>query len=150
VNNCSSFRVIMVVQLSRDNNLVVIDYRMMDAPPRMRASNSVRRYELLQLEEETQHLYEELVDEIVETCQLTLTPEGIKELKTKFEDLDDTSKATFVLHTDHGNKCKGLSLSKYIWLSTKFKVHHISCHFTVLTETSIKFEIKPYITRYYG
>ena len=140
----------MVVQLSRDNNLVVIDYRMMDAPPRMRASNSVRRYELLQLEDQTQHMFEEFVTEIIEACQIKLTPEGFEELRMKFKDMDDPSKVSFALHTDHGDKCKNLSLSKHIWFTTKFKLHHISCHFTALAENSIKFEIKPYTTRYYG
>ena len=139
----------MVVIFTRDNNQIEVHYEMTDRPHRMRATNAVRRWELLQLEEDTQHLFGTLTDEIVEAMSLKLTPAEIRTLAKKFYNEDDATEVGFALHHEYGDKCNNLALSKHLRLHTRFLVNHISLTFTVLTENSIKLHIQPYVTRYF-
>ena len=119
---------------------------MVDKPPRMRASNSVRRWELLQLEDETEHLFAALAEEIVDAMDLKLTPEEIRVLAKKYYGKENATEVGFALHHKYGDKCNNLALSKHLRLHSRFVVSHVSLAFTVLTETAIKLRISPYVT----
>ena len=149
-NNVYFRNITMVVIFSRGNNQIEVNYEMLDRPPRMRASNSVRRWELLQLEDQTEHLFAALAEEIIEAMDLKLNPEEIRTLAKKYYDKDDATEVGFALHHEYGDKCNNLSVSKYCRLHTRFMINHVSLAFTVLTENSIKFRISPYVTRYHA
>ena len=137
----------MVVIFPRENNQIEVSFEMLDQPPRMRASNSVRRWELLQLEDETEHLFAATAEEIVDAMSLKLTPAEIQTLAKKYYGEENATEVGFALHQEYGDKCNNLSLSKHLRLHTRFTINHVSLTFTVLTETSIKVQIQPYVTR---
>ena len=78
---------------------------------------------------------------------LKLTPAEIQTLAKKYYGVENATEVGFALHHEYGDKCNNLSLSKHLRLHTRFTINHVSLSFTVLTETSIKVQIRPYVTR---
>ena len=146
----------MVVIYMRGSNLIEAQFEMIDKPPRMRADNAVRRWELLQLEDETEHMFKNMVEELVEVTGMKLTPEGVKEMAREYGlDKNDTTNVEIALHHKYGDKLKNLTLYKYLESNTRFLLSHLSAELTVLTENmpnakdSVRLRVQMYVTRYH-
>ena len=114
----------------------------------MRASNAVRRWELLQLEEDTEHLLPQLGQELIDLLELELTPEEITRLGKKYYDEDEAQTVGFALHHGHTDKIRKLTLNTHLRENSRFFLHCISMQLSVLTKNSVKFEITPFITQF--
>ena len=135
----------MVVIFSKNNNTFEVKYDMIEKPVRMRASNAVRRWELLQLEDQTQDMYEELIQELQDVLDLDLSPVGVEKLSATYASLDPEScQVGMVLHKDH-KKMKELSLYHFININTRLELQCILLELDILTKSTIKMEITLYI-----
>lgn len=140
----------------KGSNLIEAQFEMVDKPPRMRAENAVRRWELLQLEDETEHMFQTMVEELVEVTGMKLTPEGVQELANEYGlDKNDTTHVEIALHHKYGDKLKKLTLYNYIESNTRFVLSHLSAELTVLPGTtpnkkdSVRLKVQMYVTRYH-
>ena len=125
-----------------------VRFEMIKRPSRMRAENAVRQCELLQLEEDTQHLLLELGSELKEILHLDLSPSEVPRMAEKYYGEKDATEVGFALHHAHTDKIDKLTLCKYINQNTRFFLHSISMKISILTEDSVKFEITPFITQF--
>ena len=131
----------MVVIFIKDKNTIEVQFEMIDRPARIRASNAVRRWELLALEEKTEHLLPELIDELQSTLKLNLTPDGVAELAEKYFDEDnDTNTVGVALHRSNP-KFQHLSLTKFVRTETDLRLHVLSLNFDIIDASSIKFRV---------
>ena len=135
----------MVVIFSKASNTFEVKYEMIQ-PTRMRASNFVRRWELLQLEEETEHLFQEMVSELQSLLKLDLSPNGVTQLAAEYYDERDATSVSLAFHHTH-EKFKQLSLSKHMRQQrSKLLPHTISMEFDILDRNSIKISISIYVS----
>ena len=135
----------MVVIFTKDSNTIEVKFEMFERPARIRASNFVRRWELLQLEEQTEHLFKELLAELQFLLKLELTPNGVTQLAAEYYDEKDATSVAMVFH--HSNeKFKQLSLFKFLKQhSERLFPHTISLEFDILDRNSIKLSISIYV-----
>lgn len=134
----------MVVIFTKNDNTIEVDYEMIDRPVRMRASNAVRRWELLQLEEQTQDMYDDLVEELKTELLLDLSPSGVEKLAEDYYDQQNGSQVGMALHKSN-KKMKRLSLHQFVEVHTRLSVHCIVLEFEILTKTTIKLGITIYV-----
>ena len=134
----------MVVIFTKNDNTVEIKYAMIDRPLRMRASNAVRRWELLQLEDQTQDMYETLIDELQSILLLDLSPAGVEKLAEDYYDTHNSTQVGMALHKDN-KKMAELSIYQFVELHTRLTLHCIVMEFEILTKTTIKLGITLYV-----
>ena len=135
----------MVVIFTKNNNTIEIKYDMIERPVRMRASNAVRRWELLHLEDQTQDMYEDLVQELQEVLELDLSPNGVEKLSVDYASLDPEScQVGMALHKDH-KKMKELSLYHFIEINTRLTLQCLVLELDILTKSTIKMGITLYV-----
>ena len=135
----------MVVIFNKNNNTFEVKYDMINKPIRMRASNAVRRWELLHLEDQTQDMYEELIQELQDVLELDLSPKGVDKLSANYSSTDPEScQVGMVLHKDH-KKMKELSLYQFININTRLTLQCILLELDILTKSTIKMGVTLYV-----
>ena len=134
----------MVVIFTKDNNTIEIKYEMLNKPLRMRATNAVRRWELLQLEDQTEQMFDTLVTDLQTLLNLDLSPNRVVKLAEDYYDQHDAMSVKMALsHTN--KKLHELSLSQFIALQTRLRAQIILMDFEILTKSTIKMEITIYV-----
>ena len=134
----------MVVYFDQRPHVIEVKYEMIDRPTRMRASNAVRRYELLQLEEATEHQFQTLVSELQQMLELDMSPAGVKKLAKKYYNDDEGKQVAMGLHHT-GDKLKDLTLIKHLRLHSLVVVNSILLEFEIKSSTAVKLTISIYI-----
>ena len=135
----------MVVIFTKNANTFEVKYDMIEKPIRMRASNAVRRWELLHLEDQTQDMYDTLVHELQDVLELDLSPKGVEKLSATYASLDpDSCQVGMVLHKDH-KKMKEISLYHFIDINTRLTLQCILLELDILTKSTIKMGITLYV-----
>ena len=135
----------MVVIFSVGRNSFEIQYERIGQPVRMRASNSVRRWELLQLEENTEHLFHDLAMELKDTFHVDFSPQGVKEMSDKLYDEPNGQKVEVGLHHSH-HKLRNLSLAKFLLENSHLALHSILLELDIVTFNSIKVSVTLYVS----
>ena len=135
----------MVVIFEKHGNTFEVKYEMIEKPCRMRASNFVRRWELLQLEENTEHLFSDWVDELEQVLKLDLSPNGVAKMAAEYYSEPHGSQVALGLHHT-GDKLKYLDISKHLRLQTKMKAHTVLLELDILNKNAIKLTVTIYVT----
>ena len=126
-------------------HLFELTYEMIDRPVRMRATNAVRRWELLQLQETTEHLFESTVEELRTLLKLEISPEGVAKMAQEYYGEPSGTSVAMGLH--HSNpKLHTLSLTKCIRLHSRFHMHSILMEFDIIATDAIKVKMTFYVS----
>ena len=134
----------MFVIFTKNDNTFEIKYAMINRPLRMRASNAVRRWELLQLEDRTQDMYDGLVEELRSVLSLDYSPAGVEKLAEDYYDQHNSTQVGMALHKDN-KKMKDLSIYQFVELHTRLTLHCMVLEFEILTKSTIKLGITIYV-----
>ena len=135
-----------MTSFDKGNNKIEIHYEMIDRPVRQRATNFVRRWELLQLEDQTEHLFQNLVDELQSMVKFNLSPDGVARLAADYYDDQNGTSVSMGLHSDH-HKFANLSLAVFLKQNTSFYLHSILMEFEVIAVNAIKLKISLYVAK---
>ena len=127
------------------NNTFEVKYDRIGQPVRMRASNWVRRWELTQLEERTEHLFEELVRELRQVFHIQFSPDGVRDMADRLYDEPNGQKVETGLHHSH-HKLRNLSLCKFLQDTSHLAIHSILLELDIVTFNSVKVVVTIFVS----
>ena len=127
------------------SNTFEVKYERIGQSTRMRASNSVRRWELMQLEENTEHLLRTFVRELRQVFNVNFSPDGVRDLSDRLYDEPNGQKVEVGLHHSH-HKLRSLSLCKYLQDTSHLAMHSILLELDIITFNTVKVIVTVYVS----
>ena len=135
----------MVTVFTVGKNSFEVKYERIDRPTRIRASNAVRHWEILQLEENTHHLFEDFIHELGEIFHLKFSPDGVKEMSESLYDEPNGQKVQVGLHHTH-HKLRNLTLSQTLLRTSHLMVHSLLVELDIVSFDAVKVVVSIYVT----